>query len=86
MKVGPLRRATVGDHMPPPVPSEPLPRPPEALFPSDVARASKIRPREYVGVALRAQVGHVVAYRGLSEGVFTKKMDKKGVPLFLPGV
>ena len=50
-------------------------------------------PREGVGVALGAQVGHVVAYFGSPEGslintVFTKKCQKrskKGVPLVLTG-
>ena len=48
-------------------------------------------PREGVGVALGAQVGHVVTYRACSEGsliyaVFTKKCQKRskrGYPLFL---
>ena len=50
-------------------------------------------PQEGVGVALGAQVMHVVAYRDPPEGtliytVFTKKCQtrsKKGVPLFLTG-
>ena len=48
-------------------------------------------PREGVGVALGAQVGHVVTYRGSPEGsliytFFTKKYQKRskmGYPLFL---
>ena len=50
------------------MPPEPFPRPPDALLLSDVARVSKIMPWEGVGVALRAQVGHVVTYRGSLEG------------------
>ena len=69
---------------------EPLPRTPEALLLSDMARVSKRMPREGVGAA-RAQVGHVVANRGSPEvpliyTVFTKKYQKRstlGYPLFL---
>ena len=50
-------------------------------------------PGEGVGVALGAQVGHLVAYRDPPEDtliytVFTKKCQKRskrGVPLFLTG-
>ena len=67
---------------------EPLPRPPEALLPATVAQVSKIMHREGVGVALGAQVGDVITYRGSPEGsliytVFTKKCQKwteRGVP------
>ena len=56
-----------------------------------MAQVSKIMPREGVGVALGARVGHVVTYRGSPEvsliyTVFTKKCQKRskrGYPLFL---
>ena len=71
--------------MPTCVPS-PLPRPPEALLRSTVARVSKIMPGGVAGV----QVGHVITYRGSPEGfliytVFTKKCQKRskrGYPCF----
>ena len=70
------------------MPPESLTRPPEALLRSDGARVSKIMPGEGVGVALGAQVGHLVAYRDPPEDtliytVFTKKCQKRskrGVP------
>ena len=56
-----------------------------------MAMLSNIMPQEGVGVALGAQVGHVVTYRGLSKGsliytAFTKKCQKRSkreYPLFL---
>ena len=70
------------------VPPEPLPRTPDALLLSTVARVSKIMPWDGMGVALGPQVGHVDAYRDSPEGyliytVFTKecqKRSKRGYP------
>ena len=75
------------------MPLEPLPHPPQALLRSDGARVSKIMPGEGVGVALGAQVRHLVAYRyPLRTPLFTpflpksvKNGPKGGYPLFLTG-
>ena len=85
---GPLRGVTVGDQVPHLCPQSTSH---EALIWSDGARVSKIMPREGVGVALGAQVRHVVTYRNPPEGtliytIFTKKYQKrstKGVPQVL---
>ena len=72
------------------MPPEPLPRSPEAVLLSAVARVIKIMPRVGVGVALGTWVGHVVTYRGSPEvpnlhrfHQKESKTVKKGYPLFL---
>ena len=74
-----------------PVPPEPLPRPPEALFCSPEPQLTLIMPWESAGVALGAQVGHVASCIGSPGGyliytLFAKtcqKRSKRGYPLFL---
>ena len=73
-----------------PVPLEPLPCPPTALFCSPEPQLTAIMHRVGVGVALGTQVDRVVTYRGSPDGVpnlhrFHKKVSKtvkKGVPPF----
>ena len=74
-----------------PVPPEPLPRPPQALFCSPEPYLAVIMPGEGVEVALESHVGHLVAYRDPPEDthiytVFTKKCQKRskggGTPCF----
>ena len=67
----------------PPATSEPLQRPPQALFCSPEQQLAVIISREGVGVAPRSQVGHVVTLSWFTGGVpnldrFHRKVSKSG--------